>query len=372
MSACRVKHLNRSLLVFFKNAARVAIGNPAQLLAFLRTLVWLTRAARVRKRWKEQGYLVPPIIIWSITNRCNLHCQGCYNQSFYPYAPGRELSTERLWRLVEEAKDLGVSFFVVAGGEPFLRPELLEITQAYPQMIFLVFTNGSLIDEPVLARLEQQRNLVPLVSLDGDEKETDARRGPGTAAGLKQLMDKMKRRSIFFGSSLTLTRHNFDTLTHPAFVKDLTETGCRFFLFVEYTPVQHGTELAALDEKQWKKVPALMESFRSSFPALFIAVPWDEEEVGGCLSAGRGFVHINAEGQVEPCPFAPFSETSVRDAALKDALQSDFLKRIRERPELARETGGGCVLWENRELVRSLLTEPGSAGKRGRSNCDAR
>jgi MoaA/NifB/PqqE/SkfB family radical SAM enzyme len=366
VSVCRAKPLNRSLLIFFKNAARVAIGNPAQLLAFLRSLVWLTRAARVRKRWKKQGYLVPPIIIWSITNRCNLNCQGCYNQSFYPYAPDRELSPERLWRLVEEAKELGVSFFVIAGGEPFLKPELLEITQAHPQMIFLVFTNGSLIDEPVLARLEQQRNVVPLISLDGGEEETDARRGPGTSAGLKQLMDQMKRRSIFFGSSLTLTRQNFGTLTDRAFVKELAGAGCRFFLFVEYTPVQAGTEQAALDEEQWKKVPALMESFRSSFPALFIAVPWDEEEVGGCLSAGRGFVHINAEGQVEPCPFAPFAETSVCDAALKDALQSDFLKRIRERPELSRETGGGCVLWKNRELVRSLLEEPDPASKAGK------
>lgn len=101
----------------------------------------------------------------------------------------------------------------------------------------------------------------------------------------------------------------------------------------------------------------IMKSFRSKYPALFIAVPWDEDDVGGCLSAGRGFVHINAAGDVEPCPFAPFSDTNVREHSLKDALQSEFFQRIRQRPELSREDGGGCILWKERELVKSLMAE---------------
>ena len=85
------------------------------------------------------------------------------------------------------------------------------------------------------------------------------------------------------------------------------------------------------------------------------SVPWDEDDVGGCLSAGRGFVHINAEGDMEPCPFAPFSDSNVRDSSLKDALQSELFKKIRQRPELSKEEGGGCVLWKERELVESLI-----------------
>ena len=99
----------------------------------------------------------------------------------------------------------------------------------------------------------------------------------------------------------------------------------------------------------------MMKQYRKRYRSLFIAVPWDEDDVGGCLSAGRGFVHINAKGDLEPCPFAPFSDTNIRDHALKEALQSKLCQEIRKVPELSREKGGGCVLWKERELVQSLM-----------------
>jgi MoaA/NifB/PqqE/SkfB family radical SAM enzyme len=99
----------------------------------------------------------------------------------------------------------------------------------------------------------------------------------------------------------------------------------------------------------------LLPSLRATFPALFIAVPWDEDDVGGCLAAGRGFVHINPRGDLEPCPFAPFSDVNIQRVPLEEALRSKFLETIRGRPELARETGSGCVLWKERAVVTSLL-----------------
>lgn len=100
---------------------------------------------------------------------------------------------------------------------------------------------------------------------------------------------------------------------------------------------------------------SVRDSFRKKYPALFIAIPGDEDEIGGCLWAGRGFVHINAAGDVEPCPFAPYSDANLRNMSLKDALQSDFLKRIRENHGRLSEAKGGCALWAEREWVRSLL-----------------
>jgi MoaA/NifB/PqqE/SkfB family radical SAM enzyme len=93
--------------------------------------------------------------------------------------------------------------------------------------------------------------------------------------------------------------------------------------------------------------------FRKKFSAVFIALPWDEEEIGGCLSAGRGFVHISAEGNVEPCPFVPYSDTNLKDVSLKEALQSKMLSVIRENHTQLQETHG-CALWERREWVMSL------------------
>jgi len=75
--------LNKALLIFFLNALRIALKNPAQMFSFFRTINWLRKAAKLRAIWKEQDVPVPPIIIFSITNQCNLKCEGCYNQSFH-------------------------------------------------------------------------------------------------------------------------------------------------------------------------------------------------------------------------------------------------------------------------------------------------
>jgi len=346
--------LNDSLKVFFKDALRITLTNPIQAFYFFRTVNWLRKAAQLRAGWKKQNILVPPIIIFSITNKCNLACKGCYAQALHDQAP-QELSPEKLRQITAEAKELGVSFFVLAGGEPFMRPEMLDIIEDYPEIIFLIFTNGLLINDAMIQRFRKQRNVVPLVSLEGDQTSTDERRGPGTFTHVQNIMQQMKKYKLFFGTSLTLTRQNFAEIIDYEYSQKLVKLGCKFFLYLEYTPVQEGTEDLTLTGEQRNQFVNKIKLFRSEFPALFIGVPWDEEDVGGCLSAGRGFVHINAWGDIEPCPFAPFSDTDVRNSSLKAALQSDFLKLIRENPEFAEEKGGGCVLWQKRHLVQALL-----------------
>jgi MoaA/NifB/PqqE/SkfB family radical SAM enzyme len=314
----------------------------------------MRKASRLREAWKKQGVPVPPIIIFSITNQCNLTCQGCYAKSLHP-DPQDELDPARLKGIVEEAKELGISFFVLTGGEPFLRSKILDIARGVLEILFIVFTNGLLIDEPMIARFKKLKNIIPLLSLEGDASDTDGRRGEGTHAHVLSMMEPMRRNGIFFGTSLTLTRSNFSTMTDIQYVEDLVDKGCRFLLYVDYTPTQEGTEEWTLTETQRNEVPRLMVSFRSRLPALFIAVPWDEQQAGGCLSSGRGFVHINAQGDLEPCPFAPYSDVNLKNVSLKEALQSEFLETLRNMPDLSTYTGNGCALWKNREHVQSLL-----------------
>lgn len=349
----RVSVLNKALRVFFFDALKIALKNPAQVYSFFRTIIWLRKAAKLRSFWKDHEVLVPPIIIFSITNQCNLRCAGCYNQSFH-HATNGELSEKELRNITAEAKELGVSFFVIAGGEPLLRPEFVEVMKDHSEIIFLVFTNGLLINDKLVDTFKNHRNIVPLISLEGSEEDTDRRRGAGTFEILKKVMNAMKHNSIFFGASLTLTRHNFDTILETNYTQKLVDSGSKFFLYLEYTPTTRGTEDWVLTLEQREQVRNRLQVFRWEYSALFIAVPWDEDDVGGCLSAGRGFIHINAAGDLEPCPFAPFSDTNVRDYPLKEALQSELFRKIRQRPELSREEGGGCVLWKERELVQSL------------------
>ncbi len=346
--------LNNSLHIFFRDALRISLLNPSQAYFFFKTLRWQKKAAEMRKEWGGQGIHVPPIMIFSITNRCNLKCKGCYAQAIdRPLA--LEMSEEKIRTIFEEARNLGISFIILAGGEPFVRHEVIAMTKDFPEIIFLAFTNGLLIDRTVLSTLKKQKNVVPLISLEGYEADTDDRRGDGVYKHLQRIIDKVRKSGIFFGTSLTLTRTTFDTLTSVDFIQRLFDVGARFFLFIEYTPIKPGTEDWLLTDTQRARIMDLMRTFRAKWPALFIAVPGDEEEIGGCLSAGRGFVHISAEGNVEPCPFAPYSDVNLKDASLKNALQSTFLRQIRDERSKLHETEGGCALWVRREWVQRLL-----------------
>jgi MoaA/NifB/PqqE/SkfB family radical SAM enzyme len=346
------KVLNGALSVLFKDAVKVALTSPLQSVFFLKTLRWQKKAEKTRTRWESQGLHVPPVLVISVTSKCNLHCEGCYHQALRS-STETEMSDERIERLIEEAKELGISFIVLAGGEPLMRPNILDLSKKTPEIMFMMFTNGLLITNSVLEQIAKNRNVVPLLSLEGYQIDTDGRRGSGVYNLLWKTIPKLKAKGIFWGTSLTMTRTNFEEVTDEKFVKQLVDSGCKFFMFVEYTPVIAGTEDWVLTEEQKARVVGIRNTFRAKFPALFIALPWDEDEIGGCISAGRGFVHISAEGNVEPCPFIAYSDTNLKNMPLKEALQSKMLKTIRENHAELREIQG-CALWEKREWVQSL------------------
>lgn len=348
--------LNDALKVFFKDAIKVSIKHPSQALYFLKTVRWQKKASQRREYWEQKGTHVPPIMLFSITHKCNLNCKGCYEKSIRPPAK-KELTDKELKKIIKQAHDLGISFIVVAGGEPFMRKAFFDMTKDFPNMIFVIFTNGLLLNESMIKSIKDQKNIVPLLSLEGCEEETDEVRGKGVYTRLENIMKKLKKQDLFFGTSLTLTSENFDTITSEDFIQNLVDIGCKFFLFIEYNPIKPGTEKLMVTNSQREKTMDIMRAFREKWSALFIAVPGDEDEIGGCLAAGRGFIHVSAEGDVEPCPFAPYSDMNLKNVSLKDALNSDFLRKIRENHAQLHGTDGSCALWAKRDLVQALLKE---------------
>jgi MoaA/NifB/PqqE/SkfB family radical SAM enzyme len=352
-----VSQLNQGLRIFFSEFVRVSLRHPTQAAFFVRTVLRQGKAARRRAVMAREGVTVPPIAIFSITDRCNLRCKGCYQQAIRGAVARDELSPEKLRSIVAEADALGISFFVIAGGEPLTRPEIIGIARDFPHIIFLVITNGLLLDAAMIETLKRQRNTVPVLSIEGTQAETDERRGRGVHERIRQKMAELKRAGIFFSLSLTVTRENFPVVTDLDFLQGAVADGCRLFFHVEYTPVRAGTDAWVITDEQRAAMKGLVADFRRRFPAVFIAVPWDEEEQGGCLAAARGFVHISARGDVEPCPFAPYSDASLLRVSLREALASPFLRLMRENHRMFAETEGGCALWKQREAVEALLKE---------------
>ena len=235
------------------------------------------------------------------------------------------------------------------------RGEILALARGFPEIIFGVITNGLLIDSSLAAAFARERNIVPVISFEGSEGETDARRGEGVFRRLTETCSLLDRAGVFFGCSLTVTRSNHALVTGTAFIRRMIDAGCRVFIFVEYVPVQTGTEDLVLAGEQKRALIGCLRTFPGRFPALFLGFPGDEEIFGGCLSSGRGFLHVSATGDLEPCPAAPFSDANLTRMPLRQALQSRFLGEIRKHHEELTETKGGCALWTNREWTASVL-----------------
>lgn len=342
----------------FSDAVRITLRDPSVAAFFVRMRRAQRAAEHRRAQSAQEGVHVPPFMILSVTGRCNLACAGCYAQAQQRHEES-DMTPVELLSVARQGRDLGVGIMLLAGGEPMTRADdLLTIAHEVPDVVFPVFTNGTLLDESLVGRIRGQRNMVPVISLEGHAEETDARRGEGVAGQAKAAIARMRRADVFFGTSLTVTRLNIDTVLDEQYLDSLMRLGCRLFFFVEYVPVREGTELLVLDDGQRARLAATVASLQKRLPGLFIAFPGDEEAFGGCLAAGRGFIHISPSGRVEPCPFAPYSDTSVQGVPLRDALASPLLLAIRDNHERLTETNGGCALWSQREWVRSLL--PGS------------
>jgi MoaA/NifB/PqqE/SkfB family radical SAM enzyme len=360
MPADFLGRFDRQVARVFKYAARAAWRNPKQMLFFARIQSAQKRLAAVRDRQRERGVQVPPLIIASITSRCNLHCRGCYARARHG-SERSELSDEQWAGLFEQARDLGVSIIMIAGGEPLMRPGILDVTRKFPGMVFPLFTNGLLLDDKIIDRFRAQPQIIPVVSIEGWEPETDRRRGRGVFESVAAAAEKLRAAGLFFGVSLTVTRRNFEAVTGEGLVQALTGSGCGLFIFVEYTPAEAGTEDLCLTPGQRHGLVEFAERMQAGSRPVFVTFPGDEEQFGGCLAAGRGFVHISADGSLEPCPFAPYSDANVADRPLAEALGSHLLRTIRGSHAELKETRGGCALWRRREWVESLAaSEPGT------------
>ena len=337
----------------FNKARQIMKSLPSRFPFFIQALINQKAASFRRQSQARHGLEVPPLLIISITKRCMLNCKGCYSKLIHT-SDEAELNVEQFKKILDEAEDLGISIVLLAGGEPLMRREILELAGTYKKLIFPIFTNGLAFTPEYATFFAKAPNLIPVISLEGDEAETDARRGAGVFANFSEICAELNNHHIFWGNSLTLTSENFDTVLSEDYALRRLKQGAKLFFYVEYVPVAEGSSHLVLSDQQKAELPGRVEALCKSLPGLFIAFPGDEDQYEGCLAAGRGFLHINPSGKVEPCPFAPFSDSDLRYGSLRDALESRFLREIRENHHLLKEGEGGCALWSNRDWVKRL------------------
>jgi len=344
-----------------KSALRIwGSSGPRRLLFFLRVAYRLWRAEGRRARGERRlGGPVPVVLALSPTMRCNFNCQGCYSHG----RPTRdELSTDELDALLTEAEKLGVPAIVVTGGEPFLRPDLLDLFARHRRLLFVPITNGVLLTPKAARRLARSGNTVTLVSIEGALQHTDERRRPGAHAAALRAFQLLRDARACFGFAAMVTTANADHLASDDFVDEMISLGCSVGYLTEYVPCGQTTRNDwVLDEETRAAVRQRVLDLRRRRPIVLIQFPDDEYGQGNrCSAAGRASLHVNSQGDVEPCPFVAIARDNIRDGGLAAACRSPFLGAIREHPDLLRRQRYGCALFEHRAELEALAKEHGA------------
>ena len=293
------------------------------------------------KRVEKNGSAPPSFVVISPTGRCNLRCKGCYASD--AALQGKQLSFEVFDRILHEKRELwGSHWTVISGGEPFLWYDndwdLMRLAKRHPHDVFMVYTNGTLIDDELASYIVDVGNITPAISVEGFEADTDARRGAGTYEKILRAFEALRKHGMPFAISITATRHNWDLVTSDEFIDFYFEQqGALYGWIFQYMPMGRDQSLdmvvppearVEMSRRMWRLVRDRK---------IFLIDFWNSATVSqGCIAAGRhgGYFHINWDGDIMPCVFTPYAAGNINEiyaqgGDLNDAVNSPFFKSIR-------------------------------------------
>ena len=325
---------------------------------------------------KAYGHKPPAFLTISPTKRCNLHCIGCYASS--SAANAERLEYDLVSRIIEEKTKLwGSHFTVISGGEPLMwksqGKDIIDLAAVHKDNYFLMYTNGTLIDEKTAQRLAKVGNITPAVSVEGFEKETDARRGKGVHKKILRAFKCMREAGVPFGISITATRNNAELVLSEEFMDYYFEQqGAVYGWIFQYMPIGREYTLDLMVTPEQRKWMFEQEQHLVRDKKLFIADFWNSGAVSnGCISAGRpgGYFYIDWNGTATPCVFFPYSVHNIKEVYengdnLNTILFSPFFRAIRQwqndysymKP--AAEVGNQivpCAIRDHHEVARGVI-----------------
>lgn len=308
---------------------------------------------------KQHDCNIPWAILFDPTSACNLHCKGCWAAE---YGNRLNITTEEWNSIITQGKQLGTYLFIYSGGEPLVRRhEIIEMCEKHSDCIFLAFTNGTLIDEKFADDMLRVKNFVPAISIEGYREQTDARRGEGCYDAVRRAMAILKAKKLPFGVSCCYTKANTHILGSEKYFDDLIEWGAKFAWFFTYMPVGTDavTELLATPEQR-EFMYYQLRGFRKTKPIFTLDFWNDGEYTKGCIAGGRNYLHINANGDIEPCAFIHYSDSNIREKSILEALKSPLFMEYRRGQPFNGNHLRPCPLLDNPEKLRSMVERSGA------------
>lgn len=308
---------------------------------------------------KKYNCNIPWAILLDPTSACNLKCTGCWAAE---YGNKLNLTFDEIDSIIMQGKELGVYFYIYTGGEPLVRKkDLIALCRKHHDCQFLTFTNGTLIDEEFADQMLDVKNLVPAISVEGFEEATDGRRGNGTYEKAVRAMGYLKERKLPFGISCCYTSQNLDSIASDAFFDQMIDWGAYFAWYFHYMPVGNDAapELLPTPEQREYMYHKIRE-VRVTKPLFAMDFQNDGEYVGGCIAGGRRYLHINANGDCDPCVFIHYSNTNIRHNTLLEVLQSPIFMAYHDGQPFNDNHLRPCPMLENPEALQKMVEATGA------------
>jgi len=315
----------------------------------------ITSGEDIRQEYfKRHGEYPPFFITISPSMACNLRCFGCYA---WKYPKEKSLTKEKVNEIIKEAKEkMGIYFFTITGGEPTFWPPLEEIVKEHSDCFFHIYTHGMNIDEATAKRWAEYGNIHPSISIEGSKELTDARRGKGAYEKITNSMQRLRDAGVLFGFSITHTSKNHDVVCSGEYMDEMVENGASFGWFFQYQPIgkEPDLELCPSAEQRWARREAVLR-FRREKPILTYDFWNDGDSCEGCIAWGRKYVHVTAQGLVEPCVFVHFAVDSIHEKSLEDCINSDCFKEARCLQPWTKDLRSPCPQIDQPHHLRNLV-----------------
>ena len=262
----------------------------------------LTGWPKEEKLRQKYNCNIPWAILLDPTSACNLHCTGCWAAE---YGHKLNLTYDEIDDIICQGKELGVYMYIYTGGEPLVRKkDLIKLCEKHSDCVFLCFTNATLIDEDFTNEMLRVGNLVPAISLEGFEEATDDRRGNGVYQKVIHAMELLRKKKLIYGISCCYTSANYNSITSEEFYDSLIDLGAYFVWYFHYMPVGNDAAPQLLPTPEQRiGVYEKIRKYRATKPLFAMDFQNDAEYVGGCIAGGRRYLHINANGDIDPCVF---------------------------------------------------------------------
>lgn len=343
----REKQLTLSAILHsFDQAIEKGYLSPHLLRAVLplwgRALSATVETRPVFKNFKEQHGCEPPwLIAISPGHSCNLRCRGCYAAS--DGMPSK-LPWSTLDRIITEAKQLwGIFLVVLTGGEPLAYrsegKDIIDLMEKHQDLLFLVFTNGTLLDKTAVERMAKLNNMTTALSVEGMRETTDSIRGEGIFDQVVEALGRMHEAGVTVGISATATRFNCEEILSDEFLDFFFRDLGAFYGFIfQYMPIGRSGDPGMMPTpeqrlRMWRRGWEVVEKKK-----LFLFDFWNYGTlVHGCVAAGRpkGYFHIDWAGNITPCVFTPYSVGNIQKlyaqgGNLNDVWKAPFFQAIRD------------------------------------------